>query len=64
MNNIVRHLEVKKLNIYFPGIVKFSPGIYIIDSLKLAKVFKLAVSSNSKNFLMLTLLHQLLNSTA
>ncbi|MDU2122325.1 MAG: hypothetical protein E7E64_07275, partial [Clostridium celatum] len=32
-----------------------------IDSVKLAKVFKLAVSSNSKNFFTPILLHQLLN---
>ena len=44
--------------------MKFSPRIYIINSLKLAKVFKLAVSSNSKNFFTPTLLHQLLNSMA
>ena len=41
--------------------MKFSPRIYIIDSVKLAKVFKLAVSSNSKNFFTPILLHQLLN---
>ena len=40
-NYIIRYVEAKKWNIYFPVTVKFSPRIYIIDSVKFAKVFKL-----------------------
>ena len=50
LNSIIRHMEAKKWNINFTVMVKFSPRIYIIDSVKLAKVFKLAIHSNSKNF--------------
>jgi hypothetical protein len=50
LNNIAHHMEAKKWNIYLTIKVKFSPRIYIIDSVKFAKVFKLAIRSNSKNF--------------
>ena len=50
LNNIAHHMEAKKWNIYLTVKVKFSPRIYIIDSVKFAKVFKLAIGSNSKNF--------------
>ena len=50
LNNIAHQMEAKKWNIYLTVKVKFSPRIYIIDSVKFAKVFKLAIRSNSKNF--------------
>ena len=63
-NNIVHIVRTKNGILLFREGVKFSLRIYIIDSVKFTKDFKLAKASNSKIFLTQILLHQLLNSTA
>ena len=64
LNNITHIVRTKNGILLFWEAVKFSLRIYIIDSVKFTKDFKLAKASNSKIFLTQILLHQLLNSTA